>query len=235
MSFNWMFYVTNKLVNRKAVVLSHFIRAGQHSMLRMLSIIYVHYQEATIPSKWNQLIPKIEMVESFETRTSPFVIWRRFVLNVERKLFVGMVSKNLDEPNIRALFQSYGNIEDCTVLRDANGKSRGTSFDLLRHRSVHSFLLLLLLRLCFRHFPKTSMRSECNQIDASISNDGSESAVTIGTVQSASDRLSSRVVLLHLLLNLPIPPKIKKRKKFNNNSPLITILWCNICPPEIPW
>ena len=37
-----------------------------------------------------------------------------------------MVSKNLDEPNIRTLFQSYGLIEDCTVLRDASGKSRGT-------------------------------------------------------------------------------------------------------------
>lgn len=36
-----------------------------------------------------------------------------------------MVSKNLDEPSIRALFQSYGVIEDCTILRDANGKSRG--------------------------------------------------------------------------------------------------------------
>ena len=44
---------------------------------------------------------------------------------VERKLFVGMVSKNLDEQNIRTIFQSYGIIEDCTVLRDANGKSRG--------------------------------------------------------------------------------------------------------------
>ena len=36
-----------------------------------------------------------------------------------------MVSKNLDEPSIRAIFQSYGTIEDCTILRDANGKSRG--------------------------------------------------------------------------------------------------------------
>ncbi|CAF4543715.1 unnamed protein product, partial [Rotaria magnacalcarata] len=34
----------------------------------------------------------------------------------ERKLFVGMVSKNLDEQNIRGIFQSYGIIEDCTVL-----------------------------------------------------------------------------------------------------------------------
>jgi CUG-BP- and ETR3-like factor len=36
-----------------------------------------------------------------------------------------MVSKNLDEPSIRTIFQSYGSIEDCTVLRDGNGKSRG--------------------------------------------------------------------------------------------------------------
>jgi hypothetical protein len=36
-----------------------------------------------------------------------------------------MVSKNFDELNIRALFQTYGAIEDCTVLRDVNGKSRG--------------------------------------------------------------------------------------------------------------
>jgi RNA recognition motif-containing protein len=52
-----------------------------------------------------------------------FIIDRLIFL--ERKLFVGMVSKNLDEQSIRTLFQSYGSIEDCTVLRDTNGKSRG--------------------------------------------------------------------------------------------------------------
>lgn len=56
-----------------------------------------------------------------ETFQLPFVLFVR----LERKLFVGMVSKNLDEQNIRGLFQSYGTIEDCTVLRDTNGKSRG--------------------------------------------------------------------------------------------------------------
>ncbi len=48
-----------------------------------------------------------------------------FFVLLERKLFIGMVSKNLDEQNIRTIFQAYGTIEDCTVLRDANGKSRG--------------------------------------------------------------------------------------------------------------
>jgi CUG-BP- and ETR3-like factor len=52
----------------------------------------------------------------------------------ERKLFVGMVSKNFDEQNIRTLFQSYGSIEDCTVLRDTNGKSRGCAFITFQKR-----------------------------------------------------------------------------------------------------
>ncbi|CAF4962001.1 unnamed protein product, partial [Rotaria socialis] len=45
-----------------------------------------------------------------------------------------MVSKNLDEQNIRGIFQSYGIIEDCTVLRDANGKSRGCAFVTFQKR-----------------------------------------------------------------------------------------------------
>lgn len=43
----------------------------------------------------------------------------------ERKLFVGMVSKKLSENDIRMMFAPFGTIEDCTVLRDANGASRG--------------------------------------------------------------------------------------------------------------
>jgi len=45
-----------------------------------------------------------------------------------------MISKNLDEPNIRILFQSYGPIEDCTILRDTNGKSRGCAFITFQKR-----------------------------------------------------------------------------------------------------
>ncbi|XP_046346078.1 CUGBP Elav-like family member 2 isoform X20 [Haliotis rufescens] len=48
--------------------------------------------------------------------------------NEERKLFVGMVSKKLSENDIRMMFAPFGTIEDCTVLRDANGASRGCAF-----------------------------------------------------------------------------------------------------------
>ncbi|CAF1595755.1 unnamed protein product [Rotaria magnacalcarata] len=52
----------------------------------------------------------------------------------ERKLFVGMISKNFDEQSIRSFFQTYGVIEDCTVLRDASGKSRGCAFITFQKR-----------------------------------------------------------------------------------------------------
>ena len=107
---------------------------------------------------------KIFFFDPDETFELTFVLFTR----LERKLFIGMVSKNFDEQNIRGLFQSYGTIEDCTVLRDTNGKSRG-SFSFLKI----DFLLMCFFRLCFCYFSKTSMCSECNQIDASISNDGS--------------------------------------------------------------
>lgn len=46
----------------------------------------------------------------------------------ERKLFIGMISRACEEQDIRVMFAPYGQIEDCTVLRDANMKSRGCAF-----------------------------------------------------------------------------------------------------------
>ncbi|VDM94247.1 unnamed protein product, partial [Onchocerca ochengi] len=53
----------------------------------------------------------------------------------ERKLFVGMLNKKLTEDDVREMFMQFGHIEDCTVLKDSEGKSRGCAFVTFAHRS----------------------------------------------------------------------------------------------------
>lgn len=43
----------------------------------------------------------------------------------ERKLFVGMLSKRCSEVDVRSMFEQFGHIEECTVLRDNAGQSKG--------------------------------------------------------------------------------------------------------------
>uniref|UniRef100_A0A1A9WZM6 RRM domain-containing protein n=1 Tax=Glossina brevipalpis TaxID=37001 RepID=A0A1A9WZM6_9MUSC len=46
----------------------------------------------------------------------------------KRKLFVGMLNKKYNEADVRQLFTGHGTIEECTVLRDQNGQSKGCAF-----------------------------------------------------------------------------------------------------------
>ena len=43
----------------------------------------------------------------------------------ERRLFVGMLSKNFTEDDVRVMFSPYGGVEDVSILRNADGRSKG--------------------------------------------------------------------------------------------------------------
>ncbi|XP_036114357.1 CUGBP Elav-like family member 1 isoform X14 [Molossus molossus] len=43
----------------------------------------------------------------------------------DRKLFIGMISKKCTENDIRVMFSSFGQIEECRILRGPDGLSRG--------------------------------------------------------------------------------------------------------------
>ncbi len=79
---------------------------------------FVHEKQTHVKVRTHFLGGMISLFPAHKRRKSVIFL-------AERKLFVGMVSKKYNESDVRTMFNQFGTIEECTVLRDNNGISKG--------------------------------------------------------------------------------------------------------------
>jgi len=78
-----------------------------------------------------------------------------------KKIFIGGIREGIDENALRKHFEKYGNINDCLLMHDKDGKTRGFAFiefdgkgDLtIQYRNITTTEFILMFYFSIVDFP----------------------------------------------------------------------------------
>lgn len=111
-----------------------------------------------------------------------------------------MLNKKLNENDVRQLFEKHGPIEECTVLRDQNGQSKGCAF--VTFASKQAAIGAIKVSIAFKLIEKT--RCEYSMVPKITS-----------FYRVCINRTQWKVVQLRWLLNLPIRKRKRSKRRCN--------------------
>ncbi|NWY27804.1 CELF5 protein, partial [Pheucticus melanocephalus] len=138
----------------------------------------------------------------------------------DRKLFVGMLNKQQSEDDVLRLFEPFGVIDECTVLRGPDGNSKGCAF--------------------VKFSSHTEAQAAIHALHGSQTMPGASSSLVVKFADTDKERTLRRMQqmvgqlgILTPSLSLPFSPYSAYAQAVSMGCPAVPLALCSGLPPEL--